>query len=584
MSTQPTPIILGSRYTPAADESTTSDLRLMIAKVMAILCQRLWLFVIPLLGGMLVSLAASLTLPRRYVLSTIFERRDDVVITKLISSNSPYSFATLRRSLWINLMGYHALGAAIDDLGLTKDLPRDEKGELTSEGRVEKQKIINRLSGCLELNTLEKSEFLDLIEVRYKGDDPDLGVQLVAKLSENYMRNTREWITQVLIKSKDFFAAEADKRRESATRKEAELLHMTVTHPGITPADPDVIHQRLIAVKMAVEETQLRRDEMWSKARSLTEYLESLSQPDAAGTVLQRSGPAGTVPNPQRARLQQEMDRVKAEISDAKALRQMTDNHPLVVGLREKLEQIRQMYEQQPEIVAGPAFEPPPTDASAAVVQERRRVEAELKALKESLTRIDADLARRQAEKAQLEQDKGMLFERRQAYLMRQEEVQGLKGDLRVWDGHVDTVSRVLAAEEGKRGICFGTVEVARRPARPTSPTLGGVFLLSAGIGLALATAAVFLREVLDRTLRDPAAIRQTLGIPVLETIGDIRVGKRRTWFSRHTLLPAIAGVEAIALAGVSVMVFLSLQRPELYHRLAIGRTTATWLTELCGT
>ena len=77
----------------------------------------------------------------------------------------PARFGTLRRSLGINLMGYQALGVTADELGLTKDLPRDEKGELTPAGRTRKQQLITSLSSCLEINTLEKSDFLDLIEV-----------------------------------------------------------------------------------------------------------------------------------------------------------------------------------------------------------------------------------------------------------------------------------------------------------------------------------------------------------------------------------------------------------------------------------
>ena len=62
MSTQPTSIILGPRYGNAADEATASDLQHVIGRVMAVLSQRRWLFVIPLLTGMLVSLAISLAL------------------------------------------------------------------------------------------------------------------------------------------------------------------------------------------------------------------------------------------------------------------------------------------------------------------------------------------------------------------------------------------------------------------------------------------------------------------------------------------------------------------------------------------
>jgi len=582
MSTQPTSIILGPRYGAAADEPTASDLQQVISKLTAILRQRRWLFAIPLLTGMLVSLTVSLWLPRRYVLSTIFERRDDVVVTKLISANSPYSFGTLRRSLWINLLGYHALGTAVDDLGLTKNLPCDANGELTPEGPARKQKLITNLAGCLELNTLEKSDFLDLIEVRYKGDDPDLGVQLVSRLSENYMQSTRTWISEILVKSKEFFATEAAKRRELAVQKEAELLQMAVAHPGITPADPDLISQRLIAVNLSIEENTLRSNETRSKIDGLKEYLAALDQPGQAGKVLRSSGDGPM--NPQRLRLQQEMDRVKTEIADAKALRQMTDNHPHVAGLREKLEQLRQLCEQLPETVSSAvAASDPDAGPSDAAAPERRRVQAELKSLEESLVRLNADLTKRQAEKAQLEEDKNLLFERRQNYLMRQEEVQNLKADLRVWEGHVDTISRVLTAEEGKRGICFATVEAARRPAKPVSPTLKGVFLLSVGIGLALGAAAVFLREVFDRTLRDPAKVRQCLGIPVLEMIGEIRVGSRSGWLNRRMVLPCLAGVESVALAVVGTLVYLGLQCPEIYDRITGCVTMNGWLSGLFG-
>jgi hypothetical protein len=152
-----------------------------------------------------------------------------------------------------------------------------------------------------------------------------------------------------------------------------------------------------------------------------------------------------------------------------------------------------------------------------------------------------------------------------------------------VWEGHIDTIGRVLTAEEGKRGICFATLDAARRPRRPTSPTLGGVFLLSAGLGLALGATAVFLREVFDRTLREPARIRQSLGIPVLETIGEIRVGPKPGWFDRRMLLPIAAGVETVALAMVSIMVFTSLQQPELYDRFLAGRIPTGWLNDLLG-
>lgn len=564
------------------DDAMASDLQQVIGRVTAILSRRRWLLVIPLLTGMIVSLTVSLAIPRRYVLSTIFERRDDVVITKLITANSPYSFGILRRSLEINLKGYQAMGVAADELGLTRDFPRDEHGELTPAGRAQKQQLVSNLASSIELGVLEKSDFLDLIEVRYKGSDPDLGVRLVAQLSDNYMRNTREWITQILVKSKEFFSTEAQKRTEVAVTREAELLQMAVAHPGISPTDPDLLGQRLIAVNLTIEDTVARQQEIQAKIKSLTEYLEALQQP--GNTRIQVPGMPNGSQNPQKMRLLQEMDRVKTEIADAKALRQMTDNHPHVAGLREKLEQLRIASEQLPDFVANPSIGAGTDSASTnPVLQEQRRTEHEIKTLTESLARSEKDLAKRKVEKARLEEEKGMLFERRQNFLTRQQELSNIKTDLQVWKGHVDTISRVLTAEEGKRGICFSTVEAARRPRKPISPTPGGIFLLSVGIGLALGVAAVFLREVFDRTLRDPARIRHSLGIPVLETIGEIRTGSKPGLFRRKLMLPAVVGVEAVALAAVSVIVFVSLQQPDLYDRYIGGRIPTGWLNNLLG-
>ena len=160
------------------------------------------------------------------------------------------------------------------------------------------------------------------------------------------------------------------------------------------------------------------------------------------------------------------------------------------------------------------------------------------------------------------------MFERRQNYLTLQQEVQSAKADWKAWNDHVEIVGRVLAAEEGRRGIGFTTVEKARVPGRPASPTMAGVFLMSAGVGLALGALAVFLREVFDRSLRDPAKVRMALGIPVLETIGEIRTGPTRGWWDRRVLMPALAGAETLAVAVLGTLVFLNLRHPEVYRNV----------------
>jgi uncharacterized protein involved in exopolysaccharide biosynthesis len=566
MSTAHQSILLPSPAAVGREDSLGGDLQHVVSRVRAILGHRRWLFVFPLLTGILGSLTVSLFLPRKYVLDAMFERRDDAVITNLVAHNSPYSFETLRRSLNIDLAGYNAIAEAADQLGLTADLPKDASGELTAEGRAAKQALVGMLGRQTDVTLMEKSTFLDLIDVKYTGDNPDLGVKVVTKLKDNYMVRTRQRITDILSKSHGFFSQESNKRREAATKLESELLQTALLHPGVD--DPGVLDNRLVSATMALKDLALRRQEAQSKLNGLLDYLRQL---EGGPSSRPAAMPANMKSNPRRLRLQTEMDNVLVEIANAKSLKKMTDLHPSVMALRAKLEQLRAEAEKEPEIVP---LEPAgavgtgesPTNMMDA---EHRRVQSEAKAFTESLAQLDEEIARRQKEKAYLEDEKGKLFERRETFLAKQQELASAKNELRVWEGHVDSIDRVLAAEAEARGIQFATVDDARRPAKPISPTVPGVLLISAAIGLALAVGMVFIRELFDRSLRTPQSVRDLLGLPVLETIGEIRTGPRSGWARLSRVLPVLAGLEGAAVLGLAALVYCSLEMPGTYARIA---------------
>jgi hypothetical protein len=126
----------------------------------------------------------------------------------------------------------------------------------------------------------------------------------------------------------------------------------------------------------------------------------------------------------------------------------------------------------------------------------------------------------------------------------------------------------VLTAESEARGIQFSTVDEARRPSKPVSPTLAGIVLVSLAIGLALGTAAVFLREVLDRSLRSVQRVRETLSIPVLEAMGEIRLKNGTRRLLKQMLLPIVAAGQTVAVAITGVLAYLSVEQPLLYDQI----------------
>ena len=65
-------------------------------------------------------------------------------------------------------------------------------------------------------------------------------------------------------------------------------------------------------------------------------------------------------------------------------------------------------------------------------------------------------------------------------------------------------------------------VETADLPAQPIGPNKGLTILLAATIGFALATAAAYLLEYLDDTVRYPQLLQKTLGVPVLAAVPEI--------------------------------------------------------------
>lgn len=572
MSTQPSSITWGR--TGQSNEAS-SDLQQVLARVLAILSHRRWAFIFPLLTGTLLALLISLYLPRRYVLSTLFERRDDVVITNLVSNNSPYSFETLRRSLNVDLVGYNALTEAVESLGLDRDLPRDANGELTPEGKAAKTAMIGGFARQLEVTLAEKSTYLDLIDLRYTGPNPRLGTQLVARLKDNYIKRTRERIAHILTKSHDFFSQEAGKRRERVAKMQAELLLTAVQHPGVDPNDPTILDQRLLAETQTVEDLERRRTEIQSKLATCEEYLQQINGTPAHGAT---SRPAmllpNTVPNPRRQRLAQEIEKVEAEIADARALKKMTDLHPTVVGLRQKLETLQREAEGVPAVLPAEQRVFPDAPVNSPLDAERRRVQMEMKSLTDAMKQLEPDIARHQKEKTRLEEEKGNLFERRQSYVIAEQALQSAKSDLQVWEGHVETISRVMTAEVESRGIQFATVDDARRPAKPISPTLFGVLLVSLATGVGLGVATLFLCEILDRSFRNAHRVRQALGIPVLETIGEIRVGRSPRWISCGRIMPLLASAEGLMVLGAGFLAYLSVEKPLVYEQVAAHAAT----------
>lgn len=564
MSSQAPTILLGQRVKPPADELTGSDLQQMVGKLLSILRYRRWLFALPLLTGIMAVLGGSLFVPRQYLLRTVFERRDDPVLLKLVS-NSPYTFELQRHAFRYSIMGQAAIEEGLDMLAAQEPAWSDL---ISAVGR---RPLVNELGANLAVIVSNSNPNYDLFELRYTGERLDLAERLLPILRENYIRRTQASLRSVQQQAQAFFLNQVEEKRGLAARRQAELTQVTLDQPEVDPNKPEYLHQRILAEERAIEELNRSRQEVAAEIEAREEYLRQVDEQQREGR-LPTGSPLTTrlVETPRLAQLQAAIAQVKSEIADAKTVRHMKDTHPHVESLNRKLVQLQIEFEQTERPVAATADrDESPWDA------ERSRVAMDLKGLTVRREQYERDLAAHREARAELEAQKLTLFERQQKFTLQRQELETLKTDLGVWQGKLEEINRIMEAESLDRGVRFVNVEECRRPSKPSTPKLQATFVLSGAVGLALAVALVFLRELLDRSFRNPARVRQLLGIPVLEAIGEIGVRRSpRNWLIKLTP-PTIALVQTCCIVALSWLVYLRLERPEAYANWL--QTLSTW-------
>lgn len=578
MSVQPTSIVLGPRLGMPPEESPVASLLQTVSKVLEVLRRRWPLLVVPMLTVMLIMLSVGLTYPRRYYVTTTFERRNNLVISKLIANSSPYSFAALRQSLVADLRSFSMVGAVVEEMGLLDDLPREASGELTAQGKTLRDNLVGQWVDSITVLIRETSDFSDLVEVRYLGPKPDQAAPILSRLRDNYIAAARAKVASVINDAHAFFEQEARKCQEKVATLRAQASQIELEHPGTDPGGTETVENRLQAVSLRIDQLDRERQKIQAGIAACETFLaEMTTRPAQEESQTQANCPVAidrvASANPDYLKAASEIATLNKKIEELKSTRRMTDMHPDIVTLRRRIDSLQENLDAIPEHLDVPAsaLGPAPADPWMA---ERKKTEIDIKTHRENLARIERELKADLEEQARLKEDMESLPERREHYARLQQAAQNAQSDLELWANNVSQLNRILTAEAENRGIQVVVMDQPHLAGRLRLPTANRLFAISSGLGLALAVLIVFLRETLDRSVKHPARVKQVLGVPVLETIGEICVRRPRGWFVRKRLLPAFVFVQTLAVGVLGTLVYLALERPELYDRV-LGRSAS---------
>jgi uncharacterized protein involved in exopolysaccharide biosynthesis len=549
------------------------DLQRIVDRVLAILSRRRWLFVLPLLTGLLGTLAVALFVPRLYTLSAMLERRDDPVLTELIQNNSPFSFVPQRRSLVVDLLNQQAAAGVLEEAGLLGEAVRDEAGQLTPAAQARLQGYTDDIMPDIRVKLTEKGPELDIIELRYTGQYPELGALMINGLKDRYATAIQARIDNVYQQSHSFFQSLAQQKGKETAVLQVEVAQMLAKYPGISPSNPHELDDLLVRANHQVEDLTLDQEELRDRIAYYEEHLRLLEREIPTTQPFEGDEDAAMVwlPNPRRSELAQSIEQLKKEMADARDVKKMTDLHPTMQALQSQMQRLQIEYQSEParvehirslEATPVAGFNPRTSES------ERNRAEMELASLRKKLDQKGQELADVQTNIAVYQRQLEDLSERRDAYIALKRKLDRAQADFGVWNRHVGELERVITADSQDRGIHFRTVYQASVPGRPFSPTVFGVFALAAGIGLGLAVAAVFLRDMFDRSIRNPNRVRESLGIPVLETIGEIHSAPSAGAIAHRVLIRGCAVLQAFLIVSVGTLVYLSLAQPAAYQKV----------------
>jgi len=568
------------------EHETDQDVRHMLGQLFSVARRRHWAFILPAAFGVLAALGYTFTYPRVYKAKTMFERRDSMVLASLIRSYqyNPYSFPKMRQSIYVDIKGYKAVDRAVSELGLDEDLPRDDDGKLTETGRRMKQALVNKFSADCAVYLQDKSDTRDIITVHLPNEEPNVAAALVTRLRDNYIASVQERMNRLLMNAQEYFKTQADKKREEVTQCEEGLVQFRSELLGVDPANPDAIVARMTALRDQREDLTRRIEELGSEIRINEEILSdggsATTQPADAKrpkvvSVAVAAPPTG--PNPAYVSVQKQIQKLETTILEHKMT--MTDEHPVVRRARLKIAQLEAELSRIPPTVpvdeasrarpSGRAAAGPVDAAEAIRRQDQARARVALRRLKGQLDKATKDLAFVKEQMSRYESQKGALFERREDYLRRQTELAVARNEFNAEMNRYNHVTQLINAEQNKRGIAFVVLEDTQVSPKPVSPEIGRLITVSFGFGVAIGLACVLLLELLDRTFRSVGQVSSALQLPVLQSVGQIitpQLRRRRLakQVAMHVATTVLVGLVCLA----SGLVYLSLERPQVFHRL----------------
>ncbi|MEX0774097.1 MAG: hypothetical protein WD042_00135 [Phycisphaeraceae bacterium] len=501
-------------------------------------------FVLPAFIVASLVLAVCLVLPRKYKAQATFERRTDMVLSEVVSRGAPRSFQDPRQSMSEEIIGQPAVDQVIQQV-----LAAPLAGLETLDADTLRHELTTKVTVTSDIATND----LDRVRVAYISENPDLARQVVNLLVQNYLDRTRSRIESRLNESAQFFRTEVQRSRTLIEELETSKLTFEIEHGELLPDSTHSLQSGRSDLRASLITLRQQHDEASLKLNGLRQALAATSETSPSFI---------TSKNPDLSALEDQLRRMRDQLSTSHNVLKMTDKHPDVVDLRVQIQTVESQLSELPrEVVTQKQVSVNPRRAelelliSNATAQEQS-LGRQIKALEKQLSVSDTDAQK--------------LFPVRSAYLKISRQVDEAQRQLAFWEDNLRRVEISLAAETGNRGVQLTFIKPAEVLSKPVSPNLTQAVAAALALGLAAGVISAFLAHRGDQTFRDAEQLAATYEAPLFGSVSELitrRQHRLRTW-RRRVFFPLQGAAMMAVVVVMAAVLYLSLQRPESFKKL----------------
>lgn len=546
--------------------------------ILRIVFRRRRLFLLGASLFMIVALVAAHYMPVKYTGIAKFTRRVDPASEGLKTSQAE-SFETRKLMLQNDLAGYKAVEKVVEDLKLTRNLPRTPEGRLTLKSEQDKQEMVREMMKRIKVAWEVSSPNIDLIAVSCEHSDPDLARDVPNSLVHNYIAWVSDQIVQRLRDSEEFLKDQRARLQEQCNTANSEKIKFELENAGAMPASVGALDEQITRLTSEIDVLRRQRDlaeTKLSRFMTMAAGVPPASSPATGAATEPASQPIQWVkgPNPEIDRLHNQLRDANEVLKAMTKVRGMREEHPEVKAQRRLIAQIEERLKETPaeivkETVYGPIPGGPERVGRIDLSVEIAAAQSEKEITGNELQRLEARLTENQ----ELQKNFGPVLLK---YNELVKKLQDKEVELKGWDTRYTEIQMALAAESAKKRTQHESVLAAQEQVKPSSPSLLMVLGFALGGGLAFGAGLVFLSNVMDRSITTTEEAIKLLHAPVHGVIGEVITARQRTWrsFRKWIVTPIVSAAVGVTIAAAMLSVVLWLDRPDQfkeYRKAPVG-------------